>query len=246
MRQDHRPIKPMGIRLIPFRALSQPTGALLSQSILIFGGTFDPPHLAHASLPPQVASRIHCRRIIYVPASINPLKADEPPAPAHHRLAMLRIGIREVPGAEISTIELDRDGPSYTIETIESLRTGFGPDAELRLLIGADQALDFQRWRRWQDIMALATPAVMLRAPLDHSAFESELSTRWAPEWVARWLDWTVDVPLMDISATEIRRRLAAGADTTGLLDEHVREYIERHGLYATRSSPGVSRSRGK
>ena len=78
-----------------------------THSILIFGGTFDPPHLAHVALHPLVAREIHCHRIIYVPAASNPLKTDHPRAPVGHRLAMLRLALRDMPSTQISTIELD-------------------------------------------------------------------------------------------------------------------------------------------
>ena len=204
----------------------------MNYSIVIFGGTFDPPHVAHAALPPLVARQIHGHRIIYVPAAINPLKADHPPAPAEHRLAMLRLAIRDVPGAEISTIELERSGPSYTIDTIESLRATLGRQVEMRLLIGADQALEFQRWKRWKELVEFSPPTVMLRPPLDRAAFVAELWRRYESDIAARWVGWIVDVPQMNISATEVRRRVAAGEETTGMLDAEVWQYILKHGLY--------------
>lgn len=202
-----------------------------STRILIFGGTFDPPHLAHATLPPRVASTLGCERILYIPAAINPLK-DDRPTPAEHRLAMLRLALAGLPQAEIRTIELDREGPSYTIDTVETLRDAFAPDVELHLLIGADQALDFRRWKDWQRILTLATPAVMLRPPLDRAAFRARLEDDFEPDEAARWLTWTAETPLMHISATEIRTRLAAGGDLTGLLDPSVINYIGEHALY--------------
>ena len=84
----------------------------MDDPILIFGGTFDPPHLAHTALPPLVARRLDCKRILYIPAAANPLKTDAPPTAVEHRLAMLRLALADVPDAEISTIELDRPGPS--------------------------------------------------------------------------------------------------------------------------------------
>jgi nicotinate (nicotinamide) nucleotide adenylyltransferase len=154
--------------------------------VLVFGGTFDPPHLAHAQLPMLAAAQLGCDEILYVPAAINPLKSGTKlkPAPPEHRLAMLLLAVADVPGAKISTIELDRKGKSYTIDTLRALHkqqgnsVGSSPSPRLRarppapspapifhLLIGADQALDFHRWKNWQEIIELATPAVMLRPP---------------------------------------------------------------------------------
>jgi nicotinate-nucleotide adenylyltransferase len=204
----------------------------VQERVLIFGGTFDPPHLAHVTLPPLVARRLDCRRIVYVPAAANPLKAQRPLTPAPHRLAMLRLAVAQVPDAEVSTIELDRAPPSYTVDTLESLRMRFEIDAVLFLLMGSDQALAFPRWKRWQRILELAVPAVMVRAPLDPEAWGAELRQVYSPAEAERWLAWSVPVPQMEICATDLRRRLAAGDDARGLVPPAVLAYVRRHGLY--------------
>jgi nicotinate-nucleotide adenylyltransferase len=201
--------------------------------ILIFGGTFDPPHLAHTMLPPLAAAQLGCSRIIYVPAAINPLKLDTPPTAAHHRLAMLRLAVRPIPGSEISTTELDRAGPSYMIDTLETLANK-AENAKLFLLIGADQALDFHRWREWPRVIDLARPAVMIRPPWTRESLEHALRERFDPREATQWLMWTLDLPRVEANATEIRRRLATGGDTSDMLDPSVRDYIEQHGLYGT------------
>lgn len=203
-----------------------------SSTLLIFGGTFDPPHRAHTVLPPIVARQLHCDRILYVPAALNPLKTDRPPAPAEHRLAMLRLALANVPATEICTIELDRPGPSYMVETLEALRKQYGSDVALHLLIGSDQALEFQRWRKWHRILELATPAVLLRPPLDASQFHEQLRARFSSGVAQSWLDWIVDAPPLDIRATELRRRLVADQGLDELIDPGVLEYLRRHGLY--------------
>lgn len=200
--------------------------------ILIFGGTFDPPHRAHIVLPPLVAKQLGCERILYIPARCNPLKADEPATPAEHRLAMLRLAVAPLPTAEISTIELDRAGPSYTIDTLHALRRQHTSGAAFHLLIGSDQALDFHRWRDWRRILELATPAVMLRPPMDEPGYHKQLVEIHSPPEAQRWLRCTVHVPQMDIGAREIRRRLAEGGDVSDLLDDAVAEYIRSHALY--------------
>jgi nicotinate-nucleotide adenylyltransferase len=208
--------------------------------LLVFGGSFDPPHRAHTVLPPLAAEALGCRGILYVPAALNPLKADEPPTAAHHRLAMLRLAIADVPAAEISMIELDRPGPSYAIDTLRALRDGHGPETELVLLIGSDQALQFRQWKDWSQILDLARPAVMVRPPLDEASYRRNLVASYTSEQAERWLTWTVDVPQMDICATEVRRRIAAGEETGEMLDPRVLEYIRIHGLYGSGNGPQV------
>jgi nicotinate-nucleotide adenylyltransferase len=208
-----------------------------TQRVLIFGGTFDPPHVAHATLPTLVARRLRCDRIIYVPAAINPLKTDLVTAPAEHRLAMLRLAVARVPDVEISTIELDRPGPSYTVDTLEAIGAELGRGVELRLLIGSDAALEFERWKRWERILQLATPAVMVRPPLDETTYRRRLEETFDAGRVRQWLQWTAAVPYLDICATGLRRSLADGEDLRGLVQPPVLDYIREHGLYG-RAAP--------
>lgn len=206
--------------------------------ILIFGGTFDPPHAAHATLPPLAARLLSCDEILYVPAKINPLKVgrDAPPAPPNHRVAMLLLTIADIPNARISTIELDREGPSYTIDTLRSLRAQYGEEngPEFRLLLGADQALEFHRWKDWQEILKLATPAVMLRPPWTRETFQEQLRARYCEDEANRWMSWTLPLPMMDLSATDIRRRLSRGEyeSLRDALAPAVLEYIRANKLY--------------
>ena len=206
--------------------------------LLIFGGTFDPPHRAHTLLPPMAAEALGCEHILYIPAGVNPLKADEEAAPALHRLAMLRLALEGVAGTEISTLELDRPGPSYSVDTLRVLHERRGDEAELVLLIGSDQALQFQRWKDWPEILKLARPAVMVRAPLDEQTYRGKLLSAYSRQQAERWLTWTVDVPQLDISASEVRKRLTEGGDVDDLLDPAVIDYMRNHGLYGLSNTP--------
>lgn len=199
--------------------------------ILLFGGTFDPPHIAHVRLPAMAAARLACDSIVYIPARINPLKADTPPTAAAHRLEMLRLALAEAPDAAISTIELDREGPSYTIDTVRAMAK---PGTQLFLLLGADQALEFHRWKQWQAILELATPAVLLRPPWTRGSFADKLAAAYGSDEAALWLSRTLDcdMPLIDVSASEIRRRLREGRSIDGLVPPPVAAYIRAHRLY--------------
>lgn len=206
--------------------------------VLIFGGTFDPPHRAHIELPQHAARELGCDRIIYIPAAINPLKitaGGPPPTPAEHRLEMLRLALADVANVDISTIELERTGPSYTIDTLREL----GADATtgaMHLLIGADQALDFHRWKDWREILKLATPAVMLRAPWTDATFAKALRQRYDADETRQWEERSLKcLPMVDVSATEIRRRITDGESTDGLIDPRVAAYVRDHGLYRDR-----------
>jgi len=204
----------------------------MTTSILIFGGTFDPPHRAHVELPRFVADRLACERIIYVPTSSNPLKEDSP-TPARHRLAMLDLALVGQSHCTISTLEIDREGPSYTVDTLEALRERFGDhEIRFRLLMGADAAVSFCEWKSPERILELATPVVMLRPPYDRERFREELMKIHPKEEAERWLEWTIDCPKIDISASALREKLARAEDVSDAIDPLVMEYIREHGLY--------------
>ncbi|MBC8310073.1 MAG: nicotinate (nicotinamide) nucleotide adenylyltransferase [Phycisphaerales bacterium] len=177
---------------------------------LLYGGSFDPPHIAHVEIPRDAMNFLQFDHILYVPASRSPLK-DNMPTSNHHRLEMLKLALADCPWASISTIELDRKGTSYTIETIEAIKDEYD---ELRLLIGADQWEQFNKWRRWEDVIKLANPAIMPRDNLEVS-------------------DERV-LPIQPITAgsTDIRRLIQDGKSIEELVLPTVAQYIAEHQLY--------------
>lgn len=198
-----------------------------TRHLLIFGGSFDPPHVAHVLLPELVMTAIGADAVAYVPAARQPLKADQLATAAHHRLAMLRLALRGKSHAMILTDELDRanDGrPSYTIDTLEALRRRLPRATRMRLLIGADQLRLFGKWKNPRRIIELAEPVVMLRPPDTRATLLAACDATWDGRFVP--------TPTMNVSATDIRRRIREGLSTDGLLDRAVADYIEKHRLY--------------
>lgn len=197
------------------------------RSVLLAGGTFDPPHRAHIELAFAAASQADCDHILFVPAGRSPFKSENPTG-GEHRLAMLRLALadRHRRDVSVSRDELDRPPPSYTIDTLRRLRRdALRPDAEVCLLIGSDHALRFDRWRDWRDILRLATPVVALRPPhTKQSLRDAGLDER--------WLNWIIETPLDPVKSTNVRERLERGDDVSGLLDPRVVAYIKEHGLY--------------
>lgn len=198
---------------------------------VVFGGSFDPPHRAHVELPRRAAAALGAEKVLYVPARINPLKQTTPPASPEDRLAMLRLALEGVPAVEIRTLELERTGPSFTVDTLRELAAeaaGRTPPARLVLLVGADTALGFPKWRAMEEIAELAEIVVMLRPPLDASAFREDYARAWreagrpVPIEPSRVLDLGADAA----SSTGLRE---GGGDG---LRPSVRAYIESHGLY--------------
>jgi nicotinate-nucleotide adenylyltransferase len=197
--------------------------------LIVYGGTFDPPHVAHVRLPFAAAEQIRADGVLYVPAGRPPHKPDEDRTPAPHRLAMLRLALGERDDAAICTCELDRNGPSYTWQTLAHLRESLGRAIELRLLIGMDMALIFHQWQQPGRICELADPLVMLRPPHDARRFIQALPDPWR----AFWRERIVPVPALDVAS--LRRALARGDRTAAepWLDREVLDYIAQQRLYA-------------
>jgi len=202
----------------------------IGQRLLIYGGTFDPPHRAHVELPFIVKRKLDFDGVIFVPAGRPPHKPDVDRTPGRHRLAMLKAALGDRPDASICPWELDRDGPSYTWHTVRQLADHFGSDVTLRLLIGADMALIFDQWVKPEVIERIAEPVVMIRPPYNRRTLLKTLPAD-------RWADRLVDVPPMEEASSDLRQVLVdRGPDDPQVRDalpSPVLEYIRRHGLYA-------------
>ena len=164
--------------------------------------------------------------VLFVPAAIQPLKRRQSATPPKHRTAMIEQAIEGNPSFALSSAEIDRPGPSYTVDTLRLLRQSY-PKTALWFILGADALDSFARWRDPQGILDQARLAVVRRpgVSLDLSALNESL-----PQ-IGDVLDW-VDAPFIDISATDIRRRAAVGVSLRYRVPEPVREYIEAHSLY--------------
>ncbi|MCH2134007.1 MAG: nicotinate (nicotinamide) nucleotide adenylyltransferase [Phycisphaerales bacterium] len=202
--------------------------------VLIFGGSFDPPTLAHRVLPMRAAELVGARQVIYIPAAISPHKLDQPPIDSAHRVAMLELAVSDAAEAVVNRMEVEREGPSYSIDTARALRESIDPGTPLRLLIGDDQAIPFHRWKDWDDIISIAEPLVLPRLHATPEAFAEALrrESAWTEDDISHWLDWRLDLPIMDVEATVIRNRLHDGQDASDVLAPAVLDYIRAHGLY--------------
>ncbi len=213
--------------------------------LLVFGGTFDPPHLWHVAVARAAREHLFGPQgwIVFIPAARNPLKATGPVASDADRCEMLRLALRGVERCSIWTDEIDRasGSPSYTVETVARLREVL-PDVPCRLLIGTDQAAEFHRWRDCRRLMSMAEPCVVFRPPLDSPAKLAgalERSGAWTEGEVEWWLERIVPAPVCTISSTEVREAIGHPADAARLervllwMDPGVVGYARRRGLYA-------------
>lgn len=190
----------------------------------IFGGAFDPPHAAHRVLVMAAMAQLRLDRLLVI-ATGHAWHKTRTLSPAHHRVAMARLAFSDLPGVDIDPRETLRAGPSYTIDTLHELK-GDNPRAELFLIIGQDQAASFSGWHCWREIVDLAVICVAGRADVAGQAPDFE-----PPEGLqARFM--TLQLPISDISATDIRQRAAAGQGIEPLVSAAVARYIVLHRLY--------------
>jgi len=205
----------------------------MGDRVVLFGGTFDPVHHGHLIVARAVAEHCGYERITLVPSGTSPHKSNAVASPGD-RLAMLRLAVAGEGLFDVSDVELRREGPSYTIDTLTGLRAEIGAATELHLLIGADMLADLPNWRRAADVVALARVVVAMRPGWDGRMDEvlGRLRRDLPGEVAEALIASVVPTPLIDISSTTIRRRLAAGQSIRFLVPEAVGEYIEREGLY--------------
>lgn len=178
----------------------------------VFGGTFDPVHVGHLAIANAALDELALDRVIFVPAKRSPLKDRAPTATEADRLAMLRAALAGEPRFAVSTAELERTGPSYTVDTLDALRR----EGDLYLIVGSDAYADFPRWRDPERIRALATVVVAARPGAPNAPRDVKV----------------LDSPLMDISSRELRARAARGRSLRYLVPEGALRYIEEHRLY--------------
>jgi nicotinate-nucleotide adenylyltransferase len=181
--------------------------------IAIYGGTFDPIHHGHLILARQALEELNLDLVTFVPAAESPFKTDHQSAPAKHRLQMVKLAIENEPGFVVDSLEIDRGGTSFSIDTVLAIRKKF-PDSELFFLLGEDNADHLAQWHRFGELEKLVRFIVLSRTdkrlpkhyPVIHRYFE--------------------------ISATEIRNRVANCQQITYLVPEVVLRYIQDHNLY--------------
>jgi nicotinate-nucleotide adenylyltransferase len=181
--------------------------------IAIYGGTFDPIHHGHLILARQVLEEFHLDLVAFVPAAESPFKTNHRSAPAADRLAMVKLAIDDEPGFMVDSQEIDRGGTSFSIDTVLAIRKEY-PDAELYFLLGEDNANLLPEWHRFEELEKLVQFIVLRRT-------DKRLPKR-----------YPVIRRQFEISATEIRNRVANGQPITYLVPKVVLRYIEDHNLY--------------
>jgi nicotinate-nucleotide adenylyltransferase len=203
----------------------------------IFGGTFDPPHVGHLIVAQDAREQLALDRVIFVPAAQPPHKIGREISGAELRLEMLQRAVALDPAFYVDDLELRRPGPSYTVDTLRELRRR-QPDAELFLLLGADQFAEIRTWREAEMLPALARIAVLTRA--GESGTASRPAGTDTPDDTAPIDAITVAVTRIDLSASDVRRRVAEGRSIRHLVPREVAQSIHRNGLYRADQRTGA------
>jgi nicotinate-nucleotide adenylyltransferase len=193
----------------------------------IFGGTFDPPHIAHLVLAEEARRQLGLNRLLWVLTPEPPHKQGRPVTPLTQRLAMLSLALAGSPDFELSTLEIERPGPHYTVDTLGLLAERH-PGAGLVYLMGADALAGLPDWRRPADLLNACHALGVMRRP-GQSPDLKELEMRLPG---LRGKVRFIDAPLLDISAAEIRRRAGAGEPFRYFVLPDVYDYIQSEGLY--------------
>ena len=196
----------------------------------LFGGTFDPVHYGHLLLAECCREQCRLDQIWFLPALVPPHKRDEEITAAEVRAEMLELAIGGHKSLAVSRMEIERGGVSYSVETLESLATE-DPTRELYFLMGADSLADLPTWMQPARIGQLATIVVIRRSGFPEPDF-APLSGIADAETIERFREHQVEMPRMDLSSTEIRRRAAKGMSIRYRTPRAVEKYIETHRLY--------------
>ena len=195
----------------------------VTKRIAVMGGTFNPIHYAHLISAEQVRAGLGYDTILFIPSARPPHKVtDAAIIEPEHRYQMVLLAIAGNPHFEVSRVELERAGPSYTIETLKTLKGTYGATTELAWIIGADSLIEYKVWRDFDEVLEQCIMIATTRPNYNLNRVPLDIRKRVT----------TIPITGVDISATVIRDRVRKGHSIQYLVPEGVRAYIERHGLY--------------
>lgn len=193
----------------------------------ILGGTFDPPHNGHLAIARATLDHLKLQRVLFAPSRQPPHKPNQPITPIESRVEMVRLAIGEHPGFVLSRVDVDRAGPTYTVDTLRLLRREWGDEKALYFIMGMDSLAGLLSWYRPEEMVRLCRLAVLARP-----GYKVDLHT--LEERIPDIREHVVFIPAppVDISATDIQRRAREGEPITGLVPPAVAAYIRDNNLY--------------
>ena len=198
----------------------------------ILGGSFNPPHVGHLMIAEGALEALKLEKVLFIPAPRPPHKSPESLLSASRRTRMLRLAIEGNDRFEISDIELRGKGPSYTVDTIRKLHARYGDDARLFLLLGSDSIANLTTWKDAAIIAALCDIVPVMRPGVRTDDEVKHLAEAVGEEKAREIRGRFLRIPLVDVSSSDIRKRIASGRSIRYLVPESVRRYVEKHKLY--------------
>lgn len=203
----------------------------MKSKVILFGGTFDPIHCGHMRACLNALEQTGADKVVFIPAKCSPHKRLSPAAGEDDRVAMLRLAFGGESRFEISDCELERSSPSYTVDTIRFFRSVYGDEAGIYWLVGADAINDLAGWYEVKSLIDECNLCVMYRGGCAKPDFEG-LKDVLGVERVEKLKKNVIEGPLVDISSSEIRRKIAKGEPIRGMVSQAVEAYICENGLY--------------
>jgi nicotinate-nucleotide adenylyltransferase len=200
----------------------------------ILGGAFNPPHIGHLVCAQEALLQLELETVVFIPMGQAPHREIDPEPGPEIRAGMCEMAISGDPRFSLSRMELDREGPSYTVDTLREMRER-SPDDELFLVLGGDQAAGLPTWREPEEVLELATAAVVERTGWPRERIAVKIASLKGSGRVVFF-----DMPRMDVSSSLVRRRAARGEPIRYLVPDRVADYIVAKGLYGARTAVGA------
>ena len=204
------------------------------QRIGVIGGTFDPIHYGHLAAAEEARVRVNLEKVLFAVAGLPPHKLDEEVTPVEHRLAMVQLGIFSNPDFELSRVDVDRSGPSYTVDTISILQEQWGQGTEMFFILGIDSLVEVPTWHQPERLIQLCHLVAVARPGFEVDMRQLEDSVPGISSRVE-----IIGMPEVDISSSDLQRRVREGLPIRYQVPEEVERYIREHRLYQQSAESG-------
>ena len=203
----------------------------MSSIVALYGGSFDPIHNGHLIVARAVAEQLGTRRVVFLPAAKPPHKEGQRLTDPDHRAEMVRLAIGTEPGFEFSDFDLTRNGPTFTIDTVDHFQSELGSGVEVCWIIGADSLAELATWHRAPELVDRCRIITAVRAGWEKPNWEA-LAKSLSDSQITKVQAGVLETPTIEISATDIRRRIAEGKSIRYSVPDPVRTYIQARWLY--------------
>lgn len=211
------------------KSISVNIQVLKDNRIGIMGGTFDPIHYGHLFIAQTALDKLNLNKVLFIPTGKPPHKQEKLITDAYKRIEMLKLAVKSNPKFDISTMEIIKKKTSYTIDTIKELQQYYSKETEFYFIMGSDSLLEIKSWEKYEELLGLITFIVMTRQISNSQLVDDEIEL-FIKEYNANIIKF--EIPILQISSTDIRKRVKEGSSIKYLLPENVEKYIFNNKLY--------------